>query len=59
MTAQQLTLLATAPALPWTEAARRDLCVRHQEREGTPHTGDTVPYCNECKKEHNRNNKGL
>ena len=57
MTAQQLTLLATAPSLPWTEAARRGLCVRHQDRPGTTYPGDWVTWCEECRREHKRANK--
>ena len=58
MTAQQLTLLATS-SLPWTEAARRGVCVRHQDRSGTPHAGDWVTWCEECKREHKRANKAI
>ena len=47
------------PKLSLLQCAQRGLCVNHQDRKGTPHPGDTVPYCNECKKEHNKKNKGL
>ena len=35
-------------------AMRYKRCYVHRDRPGQPHDGDTVPYCDECRKEHER-----
>ena len=41
------------------QCAQRGVCVKHNDRPGRPLPGDTVPYCDECKKKHLKNNRGL
>jgi len=46
----QLTLEPDDGSILW--AIRRGVCIRHRTRPGTPHDGDTTPYCTACKREH-------
>jgi len=54
--AQQLTLDAAPGTLVGTAlyAIQTRTCIEHPDRPGTPHDGDVIPYCDECRAEHER-----
>jgi len=41
-----------------TQAQRKHTCYQCGRPNATPHEGDYVPYCSECKRAHARRQKG-